>query len=46
MNKTLIYSMLAASMMMVACDPAEDRDVLSGAITADDLNITASTSSG
>ena len=41
MNKTLIYSMLAASMMMVACDPAEDRDVLSGAITADDLNITA-----
>lgn len=41
MNKTLIYSMFAASMMMVACDPAEDRDVLSGAITADDLQITA-----
>ena len=41
MNKTLIYSMLAASLLMVACDPAEDRDVLSGAITADQLNITA-----
>ena len=41
MKKTLIYSLVAATMMMVACDPAEDRDVLSGAITADDLQISA-----
>jgi len=41
MKKTLIYSLVAAAMMMVACDPAEDRAVLSGAITADDLQISA-----
>jgi len=42
MNKTLLYSMLAASlMMMVACEPVENRDVLSGAITASDLQISA-----
>ena len=41
MNKTLIYSMLAVSLLMVSCDPSEERDVLSGAITADQLNITA-----
>jgi len=41
MNKTLIYSMLAATMMMAACDPTENRDVMSGAITASDLQISA-----
>jgi hypothetical protein len=41
MNKILLYSMLAAIMMMVACDPIEDRDVMSGAITANDLQISA-----
>jgi hypothetical protein len=41
MKKALIYSMWAATMMMVACDPAENRDVLSGAITASDLKISA-----
>jgi len=41
MKKILLYSTFAVSMMMVACDPAENRDVLSGAITAADLKITA-----
>lgn len=41
MKKLFIYSILAASIMMVACDPIENRDVLSGAITADDLQISA-----
>ncbi len=33
--------MWAATMMLAACDPAEDRDVMSGAITANDLQISA-----
>lgn len=41
MKKSLIYSLVAATMLLVACDPAEDREVLSGAITAEDLNISA-----
>ena len=41
MKKTLIFSMLAATLMLAACDPTENRDVLSGAITADALNISA-----
>ena len=41
MNKKLIYPILALASLMVACDPAEDRAVLSGAITADQLNISA-----
>jgi len=41
MKKTLIYSLLAVTMMLVACDPTENRDVMSGAITADDLQISA-----
>ncbi|MCW0483949.1 hypothetical protein [Gaoshiqia sediminis] len=41
MNKKLIYSMLVAATILVACDPAEDRDVMSGAITAADLDISA-----
>lgn len=41
MKKTLIVSLVAATMLLVACDPTEDRDVLSGAITADDLQISA-----
>lgn len=41
MKKILLYSSFAVAMMMVACDPAEKRDVLSGSITAADLNISA-----
>ena len=41
MKKTLIYSLVAVTMLLVACDPAEDRDVLSGAITAEELQISA-----
>lgn len=32
---------MAVTLMMTACDPAEDRDVLSGAITAENLQISA-----
>ena len=41
MYKKLIYSLIVAATILVACDPDEDRDTLSGAITADDLNISA-----
>lgn len=41
MNKKLIYSVFGIAMLMTACDPAEDRETLSGAITADQLQISA-----
>ena len=41
MYKKLICSLIVAGTLLVACDPDEDRDSLSGAITADDLNISA-----
>lgn len=39
MNKLYIYLLLAIS--VIACSPVEDRDSMGGAITADQLNITA-----
>lgn len=41
MNKKLIYPILGLAALMVACDPAEDREVLSGALTADQIQISA-----
>jgi len=41
MNKRLIYIWFIAATALVACDPAEDRDIMSGAVTADDLAISA-----
>lgn len=41
MNKKLIYSVFGMALLMTACNPAEDRDTLSGAITADQLKISA-----
>nr|WP_321353580.1 hypothetical protein [uncultured Draconibacterium sp.] len=40
LNK-LIYLIAIAAVLFTACDPIEDRDVMSGAITADDLDISA-----
>ena len=41
MYKKLIYSFIVAVMILVACDPEENRDTLTGAITADNLEISA-----
>lgn len=41
MTKKLIYSILGVAVLVTACDPAEDRETLSGAITADQLQISA-----
>jgi hypothetical protein len=41
MKKSIIFSMLVGAAMLVACNPIEDRDVMSGAITADQLKISA-----
>lgn len=41
MNKKLIYSVLGLALLTIACDPVEDRKTLSGAITADQLQISA-----
>jgi len=41
MNKKLIYSVFGLALLIVACDPVEDRDTLSGALTADQVQISA-----
>ncbi|WP_321518180.1 hypothetical protein [uncultured Bacteroides sp.] len=41
MKKSIIYSMLVGAALLVACDPIEDRDTMTGAITADQLKISA-----
>jgi len=41
MKKSIIFSMLVGAAMLVACDPIEDRDTMTGAITADQLNVSA-----
>lgn len=41
MNKKLLYSVVGLALFITACEPAEDRDVLSGAVTADQINISA-----
>lgn len=40
MNKSIIYSILMGFLFLVACDPVENRDDMTGSITADQLNIT------
>jgi hypothetical protein len=40
MKKSIIFSLLAAA-VFAACDPIEDRDSIGGAITADQLDVTA-----
>lgn len=40
MKKSIIFSLLAAA-AFAACDPIEDRDSIGGAITADQLDVTA-----
>ncbi len=39
MNKSIIYSILMGFLLLVACDPVESRDKMTGAITADQLDI-------
>lgn len=41
MNKKLVYSVLGFAALMFSCNPAEDREVLSGALTADQIQVTA-----
>lgn len=41
MNKSILYSLLLGAVMLVACDPVENRDILSGVVTADQLNVSA-----
>lgn len=41
MKKSIIFSMLVGTAMLIACDPIEDRDTMSGAITADQLKLSA-----
>jgi len=40
MKKSIIFSLLAAA-AFAACDPIEDRDSIGGAISVDELNVTA-----
>jgi hypothetical protein len=39
MNKSILYSILMGLVLLVACDPVESRDEMTGAITAEQLNI-------
>ncbi|GEM_PF-470364 len=39
MNKSIIYSILMGLAMLIACDPIEKRDEMTGSITADQLDI-------
>ncbi|MDR3142932.1 MAG: hypothetical protein LBU37_14565 [Tannerellaceae bacterium] len=39
MNKSILYSVLMGLALLVACDPVESRDEMTGAITAEQLNI-------
>lgn len=41
MKKSIIFSMLVGAAMLIACNPIEDRDTMTGAITADQLKISA-----
>lgn len=41
MKKSIIFSMLVGTTMLIACNPIEDRDTMTGAITADQLKISA-----
>lgn len=41
MNKSIIYFMLLVLMTFMACDPVVDRESVGGAITADQLDISA-----
>jgi hypothetical protein len=41
MNKAIIYILMLFMGILTACDPLEDRDTLTGAITADQLDISA-----
>lgn len=41
MNKKIIFFIGVIAVVMFSCEPAENRDVMSGAITADQLNISA-----
>lgn len=41
MNKNILYPVLGIAFLMAACDPVENREILSGAITADQLQISA-----
>jgi hypothetical protein len=39
MNKSILYSLFMGMALLVACDPVETRDQMTGVITADQLNI-------
>ncbi|MCU4163672.1 hypothetical protein [Carboxylicivirga caseinilyticus] len=41
MKKSIIYSLLLIALGFIACDPIEDREDIGGAITAADLEVTA-----
>lgn len=41
MNKKIIYSVLGLATLTIACDPVEDRKTLTGALTADQVQISA-----
>lgn len=41
MNKKLIYSVFGLALLTIACDPVEDRKTLTGALTADQVEISA-----
>ncbi|MDR3057780.1 MAG: hypothetical protein LBU84_06525 [Prevotella sp.] len=41
MNKSIIYFILLAVMTFMACDPVVDRETISGAITVDQLDVSA-----
>ena len=42
MKKTLLYSLFMLALAFTACEPIENRDSIGGAITPDQLNVTAS----
>jgi hypothetical protein len=41
MKKSIIFSMFVGAAMLIACNPIEDRDTMTGAITADQLKLSA-----
>jgi len=41
MKKLIIYCLFIVAVTFTACDPIEDRDSLTGSVTADELDITA-----
>lgn len=40
MKKIMIYSLLVTSLLFAACDPMEDREEMTGSITADEIQAT------